>query len=238
MDDKARGLIEEIKFPEGYKAALSKVVDIGAASVERDGLPIESGMIDLGVLPEELDLPYLVFSWIAETNEVIENLNLVLTDLHILGENYFRFEGSPRVRFYLLIRTFFYEFYRLKEIFIRTVSLLKKNGYMVKEDRNRIVDLFEEAFKPSVKLRGSLVHGSIVWKGKDHFELAVIGGLKDAGLEHQFPKLSGDVCFRKALHRLCEQSIEGMLNEGRAMSKIIQMTVDYWVKQPSEPSAS
>jgi len=99
--------IDYIKFPEAHEARFNEIMDIIATSIKTGRLHADSGVIELGILPKEAELPYFFFMWVSETNEVIENLNLVLSDLDLLKTGYFIFKESPRVRYTLLIRTFF-----------------------------------------------------------------------------------------------------------------------------------
>jgi hypothetical protein len=91
------------------------------------------------------------------------------------------FKGSPPKRFYQLIRTYFYEFYRIREIFYRFVKTLKVNNLIDKESAIRIKNLFHDAFQDTIAMRNSLVHKSVNWEGKNHINLHLVGGAHELG---------------------------------------------------------
>ena len=139
--------IEQIPYPVEYRASLERLTPLLIEAVDRDGLPIESGQINLGNIDDEFKLPLFFFYWVTESNEVIENLNLVLSDLRNLPTRYVILSGSPRKRYYLLVRLYFYEYYRFREIFNRVVRGLQIGGYIGSLQVPKMRKIFHEAFE-------------------------------------------------------------------------------------------
>ena len=119
-----------------------------AAEGKKKGLRFGDGEIKIGELPRNILLSLQLFLWICRTNEMIENLNLILHDLELLRRKPHDLTGSQRVRYFLLLRIFFYEFFRVKEISNFYLKRLKKLGVMEHEDfskiKSHIYELFEE----------------------------------------------------------------------------------------------
>lgn len=126
--------IEKIPYPDEHREALKRIGPLLIEATKRDGLPFESGQFDLGRLEKGLRLPLFFFYWTAESNDVIANLNMILADLRELPKKYALMPGSSRGRFYLSVRTYFYEFYRLREIFNHATKELLVGGYLNKSE--------------------------------------------------------------------------------------------------------
>ena len=135
---------------------LMRLTPLITETIERDGLPIKSGEINLGKLDLRLEIAHFYLSWISECNEVIANLNLTLADLRALPERLHILGGLPWSRYKLLVRTFFHEFYRLREIFNTALSISVKRGFMTKSEqqvaRNAFHDVIQEAVDSSANM--------------------------------------------------------------------------------------
>lgn len=168
-------------YPEEYKPILCTFNDKMLESLNTNGLPIESGTIGLGKLNDSELLVYLFFLWHSSTNESIDNMNITLADMQELGKNYFIFRGSPKVRFYLLIKTFFNEIYRIRDMLNQFLSGLQKLGKIKKTEIKGARAEFSEIFDKSIEIRNSLVHGHPTWKGKGHFDISLVLGAAETG---------------------------------------------------------
>lgn len=173
--------IGEIPYPDEHVEELKRVIPLLVESMERNGLPIDSGIINIRNIDDGLGLPLFFFHWIVESNGVIQNLNIVISDLRDLPHKYALLSGSPRLRYYLLVRTYFYEFYRFREIFNQAVRALQVGGYLKKSEVPEIRKTFHEAFEHTIEIRNAMVHGSFIWKGEKHFNLNVVGGAMELG---------------------------------------------------------
>jgi hypothetical protein len=126
--------IPDIPFPPEHLEDLKKLGPLMIASMERDGLPIATGQIKLGRLEPEVDIAFFYFTWTSEANEVIQHLNMVINDLRCLHKNFRVLGGSPWTRYELLMRTYFHEYYRMREILSTFLSILKDRGHITKQD--------------------------------------------------------------------------------------------------------
>jgi len=222
--------IEQIPYPVEYRASLGRLTPLLIEAMERDELPIESGQINLGNIDDEFKLPLFFFYWVTESNEVIENLNLVLSDLRNLPTRYVILSGSPRKRYYLLIRLYFYEYYRFREIFNRVVRGLQTGGYIGRLQVPKIRKTFHEAFEHIMEVRNNFVHGSPLWKGEKHFNLTLAGGAREIGfaLGHKETGKLWDIA--DVLKDLCDSTADILRDEGNRMSRALQNTVRLFVK--------
>lgn len=98
-----------------------------------------------------------------------------------LGRNYLIFRGSPKVRFYSLIKTFFNEIYRIRDMLNQFLSDLQKLGKIKKTEIKGAREEFSEIFDKSIEIRNSLVHGHPTWKGKGHFDINLVLGAAETG---------------------------------------------------------
>jgi len=220
--------IEEIPYPTEYLDALKGLAPSLIESIERTGLSefINSGTVKLQGADKSLCLPLFFFYWIVELNEIIGNLNLVLADLRILPRNYASLAGSPKDRFYLLVRTFFYEFQRFREIMNIVIKALQRRGVVKKEEVGKIREAFHKCFEETFEMRNKFVHdGSPTWKGEKHFKLFLSNVIPNFGFplkdEEQANKLSLD----SALNDICNHYADVLRHEGLRMSRLLQQIV-------------
>ncbi|WP_027854976.1 hypothetical protein [Marinobacterium litorale] len=213
--------IPNVEFPISYMPILktfsSKIVE----AVERDGPPIETGAIDIGGLNENEKLVYLFFFWINSTNSSIDNMNIVLADLSQLGENYLAFRGPPRVRFYLLIKTFFNEVYRLRDILNQFLSGLNKLGKIEKAEIKGAREAFSVIFDASVDIRNSMVHGHPGWSGKGHFDMNFVLGSAEIGVAFKDKKTGKVWKIQDVLKENVEVFLKAMIEEGLCIQRFL-----------------
>lgn len=217
--------IEEIPYPQGYVKDLNRLIPILITSMERNGIPIESGLISLGKLDERLRVALFFFHWISDINEIIENLNTVLTDLRDLPIKHTLLKGSPRARYYLLVRTYYNEFYRFRETHHQVVKVATNCGYIKRDDGLLIRKAFHNAFEPTIKIRNNLVHGSPIWTGKTHFDLALVDGAREMGfmLKNRKTRKAWDI--GNVLQNLCQHTVTTLHNEGNRLSYFFKKLV-------------
>jgi len=227
-------LIKQLVYPESFKDKLAKIEDCVIDALKHDRISSKTGTLELRGVPKEADIPLLYFYWFAENCEIIENLNLVLTDLYILSEKMFMFEGSPKTRFYLLTRLYFYEFYRFREIFNVFMKAFQNRGIIKsKEELKQARNLFNKEFEEMIKLRNTMVHDSPIWKGKEHLDLITIDAALKFGYGLVDLKSNQKVSYQNILARLCKKYTKDLLQQGQAMSEMLQNMLDItarWLK--------
>jgi len=226
MDNDIQGFINEIKYPDYCLKTFDNKIK---KSIENNDLQFfkEKGEINFGKSLKKIDkITFFYLNWIADINEVIENLNLIIGDLRLLGKSHIMFIGSPRIRFYLLLRLFFYEFYRFREIFNSNIKVFEIMGYINKEGILSIRKNFNEEFKTSISIRHNLVHKDINWKGQEHFDMQLISIAKDSGFMIIDKKTGEEIPVKKILEPLCIKYSDIFLVEGQRMSKILQYIIN------------
>lgn len=218
--------IPPLAFPNELLPILSTFNDKMLGSLERDGPPIEDGGINLGKLNDDELFTYTVFLWVSEISEVIDNLNLILDDFSQLAESHVLFRGSPKKRYYLLIRVYFHEFYRSREIFSQVLHALKSQGRTTKEEIRFIRETFHDAFAETIEMRNNIVHGSPNWVGKEHYDLNLVGGAWDSG--HALAdKDTGEIwSLQEVLFNACKKQMPVLYAEGERMRNVMQRIID------------
>jgi len=221
--------IPEVSYPDEHLEDLKRAGPLMIAAMERDGLPIESGSINLGKVDQTLDVALFFFYWISNVNQIIENLNFVLADMRMLPTNYALLKGSPKTRYYLLVRMYFYEFYRFREIHNQIVKVAANRGYIERDEVPGVRNAFHNAFENTIELRNNLVHGSPVWKGKRHFDLNLVASAWERGLALQ-DRETGEIWdIGTVLQDICQHTGDSLRNEGIRMSKLLHDFVRIYV---------
>jgi hypothetical protein len=221
--------VAEVSYPEEHLEDLKRAEPLILAALKRDGLPIESGLINMRKIDNKLDIAMFFLRWIGQVNGIIENLNAILTDMRDLPTNYIFLRGSPKTRFYLLVRTYFYEFYRFRETYNQVVKAAAERGYMERNEVAGVRQVFHDAFAQAIELRNNLVHGTPIWQGQRHFDLTLLAMAQDSGfaLHH---RETGEIWnFGAVLKDICPHTADILRDEGNRMSKVIQALVRVYV---------
>lgn len=214
--------IPAVAYPKEFVADLDSLAPVMIANMERDGLPVESGQIDLGRLNPKQDLAYFFFMWVSETNEIIDHLNLTLLDLRALPRNIGILGGSPWTRYELLVRTFFHEFYRFRELLNTMLSSVAKRGIISKEELSIARAAFHGAIEGTIDLRNSIVHSGVRWHGQAHFDLNLVSIFHNRGQSLIDRQNGRKVSISKVLAKACSQSSKTLQAEGRHAALIMK----------------
>jgi hypothetical protein len=195
------------------------------AAIKRDGLPIESGLFNIGKVDKELDVALFFVYWIVEVNNIIDNLNIVLIDMRGLPDNYVLLKGSPEKRYDLLVRTYFHEFYRFRESFNRVVKAAANRCYIQPHEVPEAREAFHEVFEDTIRIRNNLVHGNVFWKGEKHLDLSLLSSHREKGFALQHRETGEIWEIGPVLQDICEDTADILRDEGNRMSKVLQALV-------------
>lgn len=221
--------INEVQYPEVFLPALKDANSLLVESVQRDGLPIDSGIFDIGIIDKPVDTALFFIRWIGATNEIINYLNILIADMRELPSMFPVLAGSPRDRFYLLVATYFHEFYRFRETHNQVVKAAAHRGFIKHEDIKVFRQRFHDAFAPTIELRNSLVHGAPVWTGKRHFDLIFLNLALECGYEMR-DKETGKVWdIRSVLSEICFHTADVFRDEGNRMAAVQKSLVECYV---------
>jgi hypothetical protein len=221
--------IPNLEYPKAFLPILkSNIQNKIINAIKRNGVDKESGNIPMDELEKHELIPYWIFLWMAKNWEVIDNLNMILCDLEILGNSISSFKGSPRKRFYLLVRTFFNEFYRFKDIYSIFLKKLKNHGLLDKKTVNEVKIDFIDEFNIFMSIRNRLVHQCINWGGEPNFDLNLIGGAKELGYLTLDEKSGKILELQDILKDITDIYIDILEQEGRKMRNIIQSLLNTW----------
>ncbi|WP_341232502.1 hypothetical protein [uncultured Methylophaga sp.] len=208
--------IESLTFPKELVSVLSGFNNKILSSLENDGTPIESGIFSIGKLEGDDLFVYTIFIWCTSINEIIDSLNLVINDLISLPDNYLKWSGAPETRIYLLVRTYFNEFFRSREVFTEILHGLKSQGKLTKEEVKSIKSSYHIAVEGMIATRNRFVHSSPGWKGKDHFDLVLVEANREKGMSLASEEI------RDILNNNCQRFIPIFYSEGMRMRDLMQ----------------
>lgn len=128
--------------------------------------------------PKPLDIYFELWGLQQDVNEIFENINAIFYELKLIRDDtkaFFKnYDFDPVIKYKLLTRTFFYEFFRIKENFSFFLSRLKKMGLLQSQDVKEIKSDFYKVFETAIKVRNDMVHNRYLWPGKGHLHLNLV----------------------------------------------------------------
>jgi hypothetical protein len=149
--------LEDIHIPAEIQTLLRQIDD----EIRKRDL-VKDGKIFLSRLTKKQEIAFTFFGLFVEVDELVGNLNLILTDLDQLCENPCLFVQyrSPLKRYKLLLRSFFYEFSRFEDLFGYFMVWLERLSIISREERKTLRDQFYRKVKPMVDIRNTMLHHS------------------------------------------------------------------------------
>lgn len=192
--------IDHVRVPDEILFALNSICERfpEIATMKADG-----GVTLRNLKPQEkvaldfLPLPSLV-------NEIIDNINIVMSDLNQLAGNPHVFDDSmPLSRYKLLVRTFFYEFGRFEDAFGYYTLSFQRRGYISKEQRRELRDTFYEQIEHIVKVRNVCLHSDPDWSKSVTPDISILVGLDTFGMEVRNKKSGKPLQWEDHLRPLC-----------------------------------
>lgn len=158
-------------------------------AMDPDGVGIELK----GPLSLEMRASLAFFSFIAEVDGIIENLDLVFYDFQQLISSPPSSASIGRRRYFLLTRLFFYELLRTRDAFPRFLKRMQTEGFMSKEDRRVSHKHFHDQLEHLYFVRNVYLHGHSTPQSGREIELFLIAGLERGGYAPELvPKGGGE----------------------------------------------
>jgi len=215
--------IPEIIFPKVLEADLYEFPALWAKSTSKED--IDSGQFNLGQLNPRQSNTFFFLRWVVETNEIIKCLNLVLLDLRSLPQMFSTLGGAPWLRYQILVRNFYSEFYRLREIFNTCVAKASKRGLVEKREVEPLRSYFNELFEGMFKLRNALIHASVQWSGPTHNMLALNNAANRMGMALGDIKTGKPIEVEKLLEEICGSAAKPLLEESQLASSVLEKVI-------------
>ncbi|MDD4968405.1 MAG: hypothetical protein PHT07_03150 [Paludibacter sp.] len=118
------------------------------------------------------------FLWVGDLNDIIDGMNIILTDLSDLRKDKNSLKGNPIVRSELLFQAFFGEFFRMREISKIFMKLLTYERVLNKKAKQAFVGFYFEAFDTIYEIRNKLIHQGVSFKKYDvNLDLSIFDDL-------------------------------------------------------------
>lgn len=171
--------INKIRWPDEFRYAMNSIAENFDHHAEmKEG---QSG-ITLNGLSSEQTLAFDIFMIGSEADEIIENLNMAISDLERLSENAKSFlDRNPFNRFKLLVRIFFYEYGRFEDIFAHFTQWKMRGSLMTKGERKVHRQAFYKNYEEVIKTRNVMMHDITSWEAQCSTEISILGGLELVG---------------------------------------------------------
>ncbi len=229
LDKNKKIQFPEVNLPKEVVPALKKLVDYVKDGATKNPEWMESWEgIPLEKLPSSIDSRFSIFRLVCEANEIIENLNLIMSDFYDLTKTKTPFFGRPKARLYLLMKSFYHELYRTKEIlaiFLKDMRRLKK---IHKKEMRDIKKMLNEIIDMGLTIRNKLVHQRLCWPGKANLDLILLEACEDAELKLIEKDSGKEVSIDVSLENFYNDWILFLATEGYKLSDLLQTTTDYF----------
>jgi len=137
-----------------------------------------------------------------------------------------------------LVRLFFHEFYRLREIFNTVMSSCVKRGYIEKKELAVAREAFYGVIEQTIELRNSVVHGSPSWQGQAHFDLHLTSIFYCRGEVLAHKQTGEKLSVSAALESACSKAVATLQEEAEQASKVMNAFVRDMVAITARASAS
>lgn len=153
--------ITQIKFPKIFQNQAEELSDYCLKQYQKlSGKDVFNSDLDpFHNCPQHLKMCTIFLEWISDAHEIIDNLNIILNDLASIGGQSSSLNREMWLRYRLLVRTFFYEFSRIKGKFNRFLKNLQKLGYFNGTLRKEMYAKFTSSIEPIIKIRNNITHG-------------------------------------------------------------------------------
>jgi hypothetical protein len=152
---------------------------------------------------------------------VIQHLNMVINDLRCLHKNFRVLGGSPWTRYELLMRTYFHEYYRMREILSTFLSILKDRGHITKQEVKEAREAFHAAIEDKVDMRNAVVHGRPRFSGEEHFDLNLTSIVHNGGQTLVKRDSREEFSVETALQRVCNKVADILERNGTEVAQLM-----------------
>lgn len=206
--------INQTRWPDEFRYALNSITKNFPKNAE---LTDDFRTIKFSGLSPAQVLAYDIFQLVSEVDEVIENLNMSLSDMEALGKDARTFQDrNPFNRFQFLFRMFFYEYGRFEDIFAHFTQWKLKFGLLTKEKRKTDRQAFYDLYEYAIKTRNVMMHDSVSWHAECSPELAILQGLELIG-KAAVDRAGNRLTWDAHIGPLCERTLPLMLSMGEHM---------------------
>jgi hypothetical protein len=188
-----------------------------------------NGNIKLNQASPELKIKLHFVTFINSIEEILGSFNLIISDLNILKTCPYYFQDPPFKRFYLIIRTFFYEFYRIKEKQKFFLIALEKEHYIEKDKVMKIKKLFFSLFQETLELRNNLVHHNVSWIN-EHIELTLLYLAEETGHRIYKEDTKEEVTWESELPSFCEYYQKLFYEQGEKVKEHVETVINALIK--------
>lgn len=110
------------------------------------------------------------FTYLGDLNHILEGIDLILGDLRKMRDNKESMGSNPVVRSELLFRSFFNEFFLLKETSKPFLKKLVNAHVLDAKNRKEVSSFYSKAFEWVYDLRNMFVHESVTFRN-DHIKI-------------------------------------------------------------------
>jgi hypothetical protein len=206
--------INRIRWPDEFRYALNSVAENFARYAQ--GVD-EKGTIRLEGLSPQQALAHDILMLGSEADEVIGNLNIVLSDIERLSDDPKTFhDRNPFDRFQLLVRMYFYEYGRFEDVFGYFTQWKQQRGLMTKQERKDHRQSFYSTYEDAIKTRNVMLHDLVSWREQSSPEIAILQGLEAVG-KVAIDRSGKELTWRDHMKPLCQKTLPMMLTLGQHM---------------------
>ena len=174
--------LQPIPYPESLAPYLEHLERTHLELTAQDlAETLETGALPGGdhTFPDSLWREYLVFILVEVLNDVIESLNIIIEDVEDLPRVASTLKGKPSKRIDLLVRGFYAEAFRGREVIRKIIGHLRRRGFVSRGDAKAMADAMQDQLGGTVTARHAFTHGEAGLTGKSVNLLRAFEGVPD-----------------------------------------------------------
>lgn len=194
-------------------------------------------------LPFELRVSMSYLKIVTDIQDVMENLELVLSDLVTIATYPPANAREGERRYILLTKLFFYELLRIRDAFPRFLKRMEEDGLMSKDEHHASRKLIDEQLSEHYLIRNVYLHGHSIPRSDAEFDLSLVSMASECGYEPKLVPLNGDDPkeYPQMLQSLATKRREGLMNIASDMVSFCQNIINttaIWVSHHHFPGES
>lgn len=163
--------------------------------------------------------------WIFKFNDAIEALNVIIHDLISLRD-YPELTGRPHsIRLLVLQRSFFSEFYRIKELFTTYTKEVYRTGAISNDDMKLIRETFYQDYEGMILWRNRMQHTDIEPGSTEFIDLRQLEALERNHRVLQDTETGQTESGAQQLRTMCDSHLNLFSETGNHLAKALSIFV-------------
>jgi hypothetical protein len=199
--------ITKISYPVSVQTFLTQQIEALKPVASEPTPEFVRTVIETGKFPDAPSIPdackrhHYISVFIDYLNDVIECMNIIIVDMDELWIFGLMQKGKPSNRLEMLVRNFYAEFYRGREIGRKVFGMFRRHGWASRDEVNCVNEMLDGCFKQFIDSRHAFAHGDAGLIGREFNALQVFESIpKEEQYKHltaHTPHFIQDACVKR-----------------------------------------